>query len=78
MNPNIKDDIGESKNIASKHPNILKHLDGLIEQHIKDTNAFIPKLNPNFDPAQFKPERIGQPALRWRVPKPKPQSKPSQ
>ena len=34
---NLKDDIGETKNLASKMPGKVKELDGLIAQFIADT-----------------------------------------
>ena len=56
---NLKEDIGETNNLASKNPKKLAELDTLIEGHIKETNAVVPKPNPNFDPSQYKPETIG-------------------
>jgi hypothetical protein len=31
----------------------------MIEAHLKDANTVTPRPNPDFDPAQYKPERIG-------------------
>jgi arylsulfatase A-like enzyme len=47
---NLKDDISETTNLAAKHPLMVKQLDALIEQHLKDTDAAIPVPNPRYDP----------------------------
>ncbi|PQJ30323.1 N-acetylgalactosamine 6-sulfate sulfatase [Rubritalea profundi] len=56
---NLKNDIGEKKNLTSQYPEKVKTLDAMIDQHIKETGAVIPVKNPKFDPAQYKPELIG-------------------
>jgi arylsulfatase A-like enzyme len=61
---NLKDDIGEQKNLAEDNPALIQQLDALIEQHLQETDAVVPLENLNFDPAQFHPERIGVPADR--------------
>ncbi len=55
----LSTDIGETTNLAAKHPEKVARLDSLIEQHIQDTNAVVPVPNPNFDPSEYKPEQIG-------------------
>jgi len=47
---NLKEDIGESKNLAKQNPEIVDSLDKLIVKHIKDTNAIIPVANPRYNP----------------------------
>ena len=56
---NLANDIGEKKNLASVHPDKVKQLDRLIEDHLNDAKAVVPLPNPKFDPAQYKPESIG-------------------
>ena len=51
---NLKDDLGETKNLAATMPDRVKALNALIEQHLKDTGALVPVKNPRFDP-QAKP-----------------------
>lgn len=58
---NLKDDIGETKNLAASNPDKVKELDTLIDGFLADTKAVIPQKNKNFDPATFHPERIGVP-----------------
>jgi arylsulfatase A-like enzyme len=67
----LANDIGEQTNLAARHPDVVRKLDELIEQHLRATGAIVPIPNPKFDPAQYRPERIGRPALKRR-PKTKP------
>jgi arylsulfatase A-like enzyme len=46
---NIKTDIGETNNLASRMPDKVKELDALIDQFVKDTEALVPKPNPAFN-----------------------------
>lgn len=50
---NLKDDIGETKNLAADKPDLVKELDDLIEQFLNDTNAVRPTPNPAFNPAKY-------------------------
>ena len=44
----LKNDLGERHNLAKEKPELVKELNGLIADFLKDTEAVIPKLNPNF------------------------------
>lgn len=57
---NLKWDVSEHNNLAKVYPKKVVELDRLIEQHLKDTKAVIPIINPRFDPAKYKPENIGK------------------
>ena len=48
---NLKEDIGETRNLASRSPGRVKELDALIDQFVKDTGALYPKPNPDFNVA---------------------------
>ncbi len=48
---NLKEDIGETLNLASKRPDKVKELDALIDQFVQDTGALYPKPNPDFNAA---------------------------
>jgi hypothetical protein len=37
----------------------VQRLDRMIETHIQDAGAVVPLPNPKFDPAKYRPERIG-------------------
>ena len=47
---NLKNDIGETTNLAARLPERVQALDALIEQHLKDTGAAVPKKNPAYRP----------------------------
>lgn len=47
---NLRDDVGESKNLANAMPDRVRQLDALIEQFFKDTGALVPKPNPDYRP----------------------------
>lgn len=48
---NLKNDLGESNNLASRHANKVALLRGLIDAFVKRTGASEPKPNPSYDPA---------------------------
>jgi len=56
---NLKDDIGETTNLAAKYPAKVKELDALITQHLQDTDAAVPKANPAYNPKT-------EPVAGWR------------
>jgi len=66
---NLTEDIGETKNLAAAYPEKVRELDRLIEEHLKDAKAVVPLPNPRFDPAEYDPAKIGEPADKWKVPK---------
>jgi arylsulfatase A-like enzyme len=45
---NLRDDIGETKNLASAQPQRVREFDALIEAFLKETNAVVPVPNPNY------------------------------
>lgn len=47
---NLKDDIGETKNLASQMPAKVEQLEALIDGFIKNTGALTPKANPAYQP----------------------------
>ncbi len=53
---NLKDDPGETKNLAAEHPDKVKVYDALITQHLKDIKAVVPVKNTAYDPAAKVPE----------------------
>lgn len=40
----------EYKDLASKHPDKVKELSGLLDQHLRSSDAHMPRSNPSFDP----------------------------
>jgi arylsulfatase A-like enzyme len=65
---NLREDIGESKNLALDHPAKVKELDKLIEDYIAEANVVVPLPNPKFDPANFDPSIIGVQAGGLKMP----------
>ncbi|MGL6074462.1 MAG: sulfatase [Fimbriiglobus sp.] len=45
---NLQDDISETKNLASAKPELVKTLNAKITKFLQDTDAVVPKLNPNY------------------------------
>ena len=56
---NLRDDIGETENLAAAHPEKVQAMDQLIEDYIAEAGVVIPLPNPQFNPAQFDPAQIG-------------------
>ncbi|MEM9345852.1 MAG: sulfatase [Planctomycetota bacterium] len=52
---NLKDDIGETKNLAATMPDKVKALDEMIAQHLLDTGTPVPPPNPAFVPGSYNP-----------------------
>ncbi|MEO1616768.1 MAG: sulfatase [Planctomycetota bacterium] len=60
---NLANDVGEEKNVADQFPEKLAELDGLIEDHLRETGAKLPRENPDFDPSKYDPSREGIQAM---------------
>jgi arylsulfatase A-like enzyme len=45
---NLREDLGESRNLAAKMPAKVKELDAMMDQFLKDTGATFPKPNPAY------------------------------
>jgi arylsulfatase A-like enzyme len=57
---NLRDDLGETNNLATRKPELVGELDGLIAQFLASTRAVVPVPNPAFDPAKYRPELEGR------------------
>lgn len=55
---NLKNDIGETSNLAKRMPEKVNELEALIDQFVLDTGALAPKENPNFNPAATRSPAI--------------------
>jgi arylsulfatase A-like enzyme len=60
---NLKDDLGETTNLAARMPERVRALDALIEGFLTDTHAVLPRPNPAYKPPAESP---GVPA-GWRA-----------
>ncbi len=68
---NLKQDIGENKNLASEFPNRTEQLDALIERHLVETSAARPLPNPRFDPSKYDLSKEGKAELKGGANAPK-------
>ncbi|MBA4016499.1 MAG: N-acetylgalactosamine 6-sulfate sulfatase [Pirellula sp.] len=63
---NLRDDVGESKNLAGDKPELVRELNALIDTFLEQTDAVIPKLNPAFQAAASAvPEKNADPLQGW-------------
>lgn len=60
---NLREDIGETKNLAETRPDKVKELNALIDVFFKDTGALAPKPNPNYKPTAARPTNPNAAAL---------------
>lgn len=64
---NLKDDLGESKDLATTMPEKVKELDVLIDGFLRDTGALYPRPNPAYKPAAAKaPAAKTDPLDNWK------------
>jgi arylsulfatase A-like enzyme len=56
----LRSDLGETNNLAAQQPALVSELDALIDDFLADTGAVLPQVNPDFDPAKYRPEIVGQ------------------
>ncbi|MGQ9732110.1 MAG: sulfatase [Candidatus Zipacnadales bacterium] len=63
---NLREDIGETNNLAGKRPAIVKELAALIEAFLQETKALVPIPNPNYDPRAL-PMLDGWQPSKWTV-----------
>jgi hypothetical protein len=54
---NLRDDLGEAKNLAAAQAGRVRELDALIDGFLADTGATYPRPNPAYNPALAKPAR---------------------
>jgi arylsulfatase A-like enzyme len=55
----LSKDIGEANNLVAAMPEKVRKLDQMIEDYLVETEAVIPKPNPQFNPKLFNPDAIG-------------------
>lgn len=51
---NLRTDLGEKENLATRDPARVKSLDALIEKFLADTQAVTPVCNPAFNAANYR------------------------
>jgi len=65
---NLKDDLGETRNVAADEPGRVKELNSLIDGFHKDTGALMPTRNPAFNPKAEMPA-VGKKAAKRLPPR---------
>jgi len=60
----LANDIGETTDLSARFPETVAELDTRIEDFLVETDAVRPIPNPQFDPAQYRPELVGQAQLK--------------
>ncbi|MEM6777471.1 MAG: sulfatase [Planctomycetota bacterium] len=58
---NLKDDLGETKNLAEELPEVVLSLEAQLDAWLAETNAMVPRPNPRYDP-------VSSPQRKRRVP----------
>ncbi len=64
---NLKEDLGEKKNLAAEKLDITRELNALIDGFLKDTEAVIPKLNPNYKATSAQVVAPADPLQGWKA-----------
>jgi arylsulfatase A-like enzyme len=70
---NLRDDVSETKNLAAAKPELATELNALITRYLADTEAVVPKLNPNFNKSAAAksagkvPDKTKDPLLGWKA-----------
>jgi arylsulfatase A-like enzyme len=65
---NLRDDIGETKNLAASKPELVTELNTSITTYLHETEAVVPIRNPSYKPdAASKPKAPADPLQGWKV-----------
>ena len=57
-------DVGETNDLSAERPDLVAELDALIEDYLDRSDAVVPRPNPRFDPAKYRPEQEGVGKIR--------------
>jgi arylsulfatase A-like enzyme len=55
---NLRDDVGETKDLAVQMPDKVKELSSLLDRYLRDTEAVLPQKNPAYAPTAKVPPRM--------------------
>ena len=53
----LREDLGETTNLARREPDRVRELDALIDEFLRDTGALVPKPNPAYEPGRRRTAR---------------------
>jgi len=59
---NLRDDVGETKNLAAEQPELVKKLAAELERFLQDTEAVIPQFNPD-----YQASAVADPLMGWKA-----------
>jgi arylsulfatase A-like enzyme len=62
----LRDDLGETKDLAAAEPALVRELDALIEGFLKDTAAVVPGPNPAYG-GESQPAAAADPLQGWKA-----------
>lgn len=65
---NLNEDVGESKNLAETHPDVLAKLDTTLMSYLDRSETPLPTANPDYVLGSFNYDHIGKPAQQFRLP----------
>lgn len=54
---NLREDLGETRNLAAAHPEKVRELEALIDRFVQETGALYPQPNPAYKPEAAAPRR---------------------
>lgn len=66
---NLKEDLGETRNAAAEHPELVAELNGAIDRFLAETGALVPKPNPSFEAGAPAKAPAGKSRAERRAPR---------
>ncbi len=51
---NLDEDLAEMHNLAEQHPKIARRLESMLDRHLAETGAIVPKPNPKYQPGAVR------------------------
>jgi arylsulfatase A-like enzyme len=63
---NLKDDVGETKNLATENPEIANELNSRISEYLVRTEAVVPERNPSYKPSASQAS-ASDPLVGWKM-----------
>ncbi|MFN7873976.1 MAG: sulfatase [Pirellula sp.] len=64
---NLREDVSETKNLVTEEPVLAAELNSLITSYLADTEAVVPKRNPNYNKASAASPSMQDPLLGWKA-----------
>lgn len=61
---NLKEDIGETKDLSASRSKIVQELDAMLDRYFTGINAVLPVPNQNFNSKKYRPQNMGKAKLK--------------